>query len=160
MKSTLIFLFSFLYLLNAQAQVSQTSEITTAVSAGKHHFQIVGEHSNVFIDSLFANFPKTKRKGYVWRFKNIEIEGLDGSVTLEVHQGLSGDYVPADGTRCQSGYYFHTFTSEKYKSSLLSKRKANEQEAVMIYIKVGRKYGVDKAEADAVMAFLKTIYAS
>lgn len=127
------------------------------VVAGNYNFQIVGDDSDVLIDSLFAKFPKTKRKGYIWKFKNVEIPGIDEALTFQVHQGLYGE--ERDTTKCSNGHYFTTFTNEKYKQQRLANQTPYEQGAITIYLKRGRQYGVDTCEeADLVKAFLLSLY--
>jgi hypothetical protein len=145
------------------AQTSENSKISQLIVGGNHNFQLVGEDSKTLIDSLFAHYPKTKRKGYVWKFKNVEIPELDNSFTFQVHQGLYGEEVNngCDTTKCKNGFYFTTFVSEKYKQHRLANKKATEQDAILIYVKNGRKYGAStKEDAEFVKAFLLAILES
>lgn len=133
----------------------------TLFIGGNQNFQIVGEDSKKLVDSLFAHYPKTNRKGYIWKFKNVAIPGIEEPVTLQVHQGLYGEHVEhsEDSTKCKNGHYFTTFTSEKYKQQRLANKKPNEQDAITIYIKEGRKYGIsDVEDAKIAKAFLLALY--
>lgn len=164
MKKALIFYISFLIISGSSfAQNSENCSMHHLIIGGNHNFQIVGEDSKTFIDSLFAHYPKTKRKGYIWKFKNVAVPGIEEPVTLQVHQGLYGEHLEhaKDSTKCKNGHYFTTFTSERYKQQRLDNKKSNEQDAVTIYIKEGRNYGISNVEdAKIVKAFLISFYES
>ncbi len=163
MKKTLTLYFLFLFIsITSTAQTSNDFEVHKFMVGGSHNFQIVGESSNDFADSLFAHFPKTKRKGYIWKFKNVTIPGIETPITFKVHQGLYGEYTSEnDSENCRGGHYFTTFTSEKYKQRRLSNKKSTEQFALTIYLKNGRNFAVtDSKEADIIKAFLLDLYKS
>ncbi len=129
---------------------------------GSRDFQIVGQASFTMIDALFTAFPKTKKKGYIWKFKQVNVPGLDAPVTFQVHQGLYGtnSNEAADSTsKCKGGFYFNTFTSEKYKEIRLNQNRPNEQPAILIYVKRGRNFAIGtKEEAELIKTYLETIY--
>lgn len=122
--------------------------------------QLTGNESNLLIDSLFYHHPKTKRKGYVWKFKNVTVDGVEKPVTFFVHKGIRGtiEKAPNDTTLCKGSSYFHTFTSEKYKKRLLDNRKPTEQDAVIIYLSRGHKYGIPREEAELVKEYLMELF--
>ena len=164
MKKTLIlYISSLLISITSFAQTGDECKISQLIVGGNHSFQIVGNDSKPFIDSLFSHYPKTKRKGYIWKFKNVHIPGLEEPVTLQVHQGLHGEEVrnECDSSKCKDGFYFTTFTSEKYKQYRLENKKPNEKDAITIYVREGRNYGVSNSkDAEIVKAFLLAIYES
>lgn len=140
-KTKILFALAFLTSYNTFSQTSDECNITYLITGGGRNFQIIGEESEKMIDSLFANLPGTKRKGYVWKFKRIHIPGIDQPVTIQVHQGLSGKGENGSG-------YFNTFTSEKYKTERLSRKKETDKPAIIIYVKHGRNH-ILKTEEEA-----------
>ena len=87
MKTTIILLsLALLSYKQCFAQKSEGIRISQFIEGGNRSFQIIGAESNSFADSLFAYFQKTKRKGYIWKFKKVEIPGLDTPFTLQVYQ--------------------------------------------------------------------------
>ena len=160
MKNLLIIL-TLLFVFNANAQNTNINKVNQLVTGGGHNFEVIGIESYAFIDSLFSHFPQTKRKGYIWKFKNVHVPGIENPVTLQVHQGLSGGSVNnnVDTTICKPGSYFNTFTSEKYKQKRLSQSPASESPAILIYIKRGRNYVVSsKSESELIRNYLLSIY--
>ena len=160
MKNLLILL-TLLFAFHTNAQNSNPNKVHQLVTGGGHNFKVIGIESYAFIDSLFSHFPQTKRKGYIWKFKNVHIPGIENPVTLQVHQGLSGGAVrnDIDTTICKPGSYFNTFTSEKYKQKRLSQSPASESPAILIYIKRGRNYVVSsKSEVELIRNYLSSIY--
>ena len=164
MKKTLILcIFTLFVLTSSFSQTSEDCTISQLVINGKHNFQVIGNDVNPFIDSLFSHYPKTKRKGYIWKFKKISISGLEDPITLHVHQGIYGRTAQneSDSTKCNGGFYFTTFTSKKYRRYRLDNLKENEQKAINIYIKKGRKYGISNEEdVKIIKLFLLAIYES
>lgn len=161
MKQSLILLFTVCALSHySNSQNSNSCKLTELIKGGGTNFQVVGIESNAFVDSLFAELPKTKRKGYIWKFKNLEIAGLSEPVTLQVHQGIQGGTEKkSDSSCCGSRTYFHTFTSEKYKQQLLSKQTELEQPGIIIYVKRGRNYGLkSKEETEILRDYLVSIF--
>jgi hypothetical protein len=147
---SIICLFSGNFLLSQQDNLP----FTKYFAGGGQNFQIYGNESSTLVDSLFANFSNIKRKGdkYLWKIKNVKIQGLNNPITFQVHQGVSGKLNNCEG-------YFHTFENEKYKSKLLSQLKDTEQLAVIIYVKKGRKYVLTTDdEAKIVKDYLLSIY--
>jgi hypothetical protein len=132
---------------------SQTNspEIQRVQTNYGQNFKLIGESSYDLIDNLFANYPKTNRgKKYVWKFKNINVPGIEEPVTFQVHQGIHGTKIFHENFKCELGCaYFHTFKNSKNKEEMLANlAKNNEQRAVIIYIKKGNKFGeVDKEKA-------------
>lgn len=162
-KALILFSATLLMVTNSFAQDSTSLKITNMKVGGNYNFQIVGEESIPFIDSLFSQYPDTKRKGYIWKFKNVAIPGLDNPVTLQVHQGLHGEDVNSanDSTKCGKSSYFTTFTSEKYKQQRLGNKKQTEQDAILIYVKKRRKFAVSNSEdAKLIKAYLLSLYNS
>lgn len=162
MKNSIVLL-SLLFLTSnlAYAQDSSQCSMTNFITGGGRNFKITGSESSSFADSLFSHFPQTKRKGYIWRFKKVMIPGFDESVTLQVHQGISGTYNNSDSdtSTCNRGSYFNTFTSEKYKQSRIAQNKPSEQPALLIYVKRGRNYGLKtKEEAEFVRKYLLSLH--
>ncbi len=161
MKNSLIILCFILSSVNlSNAQNIDQCKMTELITGGGRNFQITGNDSNAFADSLFSHFPKMKRKGYIWKFKKITIPGIEEPLTLQVHQGLSRTFNNSncDTSKCNKGSYFNTFTSEKYKQIRISQNKVTEQPALLIYVKRGRNYGLKtKEEAEIVRTYLLTI---
>ena len=162
MKQSLILLFALFSAANySAAQDSDPIQFPQLITGGGHNFQVIGTDSHAFVDSLFTQFSGTKRKGYVWKFRKVEIPGISEPVTLQVHQGIKGYYEKekCDTNSCGGGSYFHTFTSEKYKKSLLRRKTELEHPAIIIYIKRGRQYGLKtKEEAEIARAYLRSIF--
>lgn len=126
-------------------------KLTWLKARGGYNFQLTGKVSVQMIDSLFANFPETKRKGYVWKFKNINIPGVEESLTFQVHQGIAGS--EPNGRR-----YFNTFVSEKYKTERLARKTDNEKFAIIIYVKHGRNHVLKTPEETKIVEdFLHSI---
>ena len=162
MKTTFFFLFSF-FLFSANAQCNKDGALTQMWVGGNSNFQMVGDESNIFVDSLFANLPRTKRKKYIWTFKDVQVPGVERKLTFEVHQGVWGvSKNKVEGSSCGACYYSHSYTSEKYKQERLSMRKESEKDIVKIFIReglFGRKYGLEsKEEVELVKAYLLAIY--
>ena len=151
-KITILFALTFFTSYSTFSQTSDENNISYLFTGGGHNFQIIGEESGNMIDSLFAKNRNTKRKGYVWKFKRIQIPGLDYTVTFQVHQGLAGKEGDCRG-------YFNTFTSEKYKTERLAQKKDAEKPAIIIYVKQRRNH-VLKTEEDAkvVKEYLLSMY--
>lgn len=151
-KSMLLIALTLCTSFSSFSQNSEEINLTYLIAGGGLNFQMTGNESSIMIDSLFANFPNTKRKGYVWKFKNIQIQGLDYPVTFQVHQGLSGEEGDGSG-------YFNTFTSEKYKTERLSRKIETEKVAIIIYVKKGRNHILKtEEEAKIVKEYLLSIY--
>jgi hypothetical protein len=74
--------------LTSYSQMTTQCNINTLIAGGGNNFEIIGEESNLMVDSLFSNLPNTKRKGYKWKFKNIIIPGIDTPLSFQVHQGM------------------------------------------------------------------------
>lgn len=158
---TILFILTFFSLNNIFSQNSSDYKIVSLMAGGGYNFEIMGSASPSFADSLFSHFSVKKRKGYIWKFKNVRIAGIDKPLTFQVHQGLAG-VAPCKGNPiCQSGGYFHTFVSEKYKQKLLANKKSNETDCLIIYLKRGRNHVVKtEEEAKLVYAYLLSIYKS
>lgn len=159
----ILYIASMLISATAFAQAVEDCTISKFVVAGKYNFQIIGDDASPFVDALVAHYPDSKRKGYFWKFKNIEIPGIDKPLTFEVRQGLFGEevYDESDGTKCQNGFYFATFTSEACKQDRIANRKPTEQDAISIHVKNGRNYGLSsQEEAEIVRQFLLSLYRS
>jgi hypothetical protein len=164
MKKSLILLsliISFSYQVNSQD--TDGYKMTGLIAGGGKNIQIIGTESSLFVDSLFAQFPKTKRKGYIWKFKNVLIPGIDVPLTFQVHQGISGcssQEVNNTNSCCTTGY-FRTFSNEKHKKILLENKKITEQVAIIIYLKRGRNHVIKtETDADLVKKHLLSIYNS
>lgn len=132
-KSITLFVFTIFSSYFCFSQMNEDCKITHLIAGGGHNFQITGNQSGIMVDSLFTNLPEVKRKGYVWKFKNVYIPSLDQYVTFQVHQGVAG--VESNGRG-----YFNTFVSEKYKAERLERKKENEKLAIIIYVKRGRNH--------------------
>jgi hypothetical protein len=134
------------------SQTPEACKLTYLLAGGGRNFQLEGNESYMMIDSLFTNLPNTKRKGYIWKFKNVHVPGLDYPVTFQVHQGLAGK--AENGRR-----YFNTFTSEKYRTERLSRKIESEDFAIIIYVKQGRNHVLKtEEEAKIVKNYLLSIY--
>jgi len=157
-----LYIASLLISVTLFAQENEDCTISQFVVGGKYNLQIIGDDANPFVDALVAHYPDSKRKGYYWKFKNIEIPGIDKPLTFEVRQGLFGQEQTdaGDGGQFQSSFYFATFTSEACKQDRLANRKPTEQDAISIYVKNGRNYGVSQEDAEIVRRFLLAIYRS
>lgn len=162
MKQSLILLFSIFALVNyASSQDSTSIQFPQIITGGGHNFQVIGEHSSPYKDSLLSHFGKEQKRGYVWKFKNVEIAGISQEVTLEVHQGLKGytEKPKYDANRCGGKAYFYTFTSEKRKKEMLKNQSDLEFPGLIIYVKQGNRYGLKNPEEVKLMeAYLRAIY--
>jgi hypothetical protein len=162
MKQSLILLFAaFAFISYSTAQTPETYKVTKLIAGGGRSFQIIGTDSHAFVDSLFTQFSGTKRNGYTWKFRKVEIPGISKTVTLEVHQGIKGYYKKekCDSNSCGGGSYFHAFMNEKRKEDLLNKQTKLEHPAIIIYIKRGRQYCLKtKEEAEIAEAYLRSIF--
>lgn len=162
-KSLLLLSLLIVSCFQSQAQDSEQCKITRLISGGSKNFQIIGDESGSFADSLFAQLPETKRKGYIWKFKKVRVPGIDEPLTFQVHQGLYGinEIPPSDTTSYRGSRYFHTFTSEKYKQLLLDNKKPTDEHAIVIYLRRGRKNAITtNEEAELVKKYLLSIYES
>ena len=162
MKKSLILLATLLICTTATfSQTKDDLKVVKMIIQGNYSFEFIGDKSSDLVDSLFTAFPKTKRKGYIWKFKNIQIEGIEEALTFQVHQGIYGTYPDSDTTACKGGCYFNTFMNEKYKKERLIKMKETEENAILIYIKEGKQYGIStREEAEIVEAFIFALYES
>ena len=136
-------------------------KVTDFSTAATRHLKISGTESSVFIASLFTRFPETKRKDYTWKFKNVLIPGIEKPLTLQVHQGITGieKKVVDDSTSSCSYTYFHTFMNDENKAKLLTEKKPSEQDAILIYIKRGRKKVIKtKEELKLVEEYILSLY--
>jgi len=151
-KILLLFALTFFTSYSSFSQNTEKCTLTCLIAGGGRNFQMIGNESNTMIDSLFTNLPNTRRKGYVWKFKNIQIPGLEYPVTFQVHQGLAGKEDNRKG-------YFNTFTSEKYKTERLSRKKDTEKSAIIIYVKQGKNHILKtEEESKIVKEYLLSIY--
>lgn len=142
-------------------QESKEINISTISSNYGTFYSISGENAVPYIDALFTQFSDKKKRGYIWKFKNVQIPGISKPVTLQVHQGIRGtkERDSCSTSKCGGGSYFHTFTSEKYKETLLSRKKDNEKDALVVYIRRGRSYGLkSKKDTELAKIFLESIY--
>lgn len=150
-KSVILFVLTIFSYYFSYSQSNEDCNITYLIAGGGHNFQIIGDQSEIMVDSLFSNFPETKREGYVWKFKNVSIPGLDQSISFHVYQGLAGS--DENGNE-----YFNTFVSEKYKTERLSRIKESEESAIIIYVRKGKKHVLrTDDEAKIVKDFLLSI---
>ena len=145
----------------SSAQDSDSIQFPQLIAGGGHNFQVIGEHSSAYKDSLFAHFNKKEKRGYVWKFKNVKVDGISEVVTLEVHQGLKGYTKDPryNANKCGGSAYFYTFTSEKRKAEMLENQSELEFPGLVIYIKQGNKYSLKNPEEVKLMeAYLRAIY--
>ena len=145
----------------SQAQDTEEIEMTSLITGGGKNFQIIGDESGAFVDSMFAQLPETKRKGYVWKFKKVQVPGIAEPLTFQVHQGIKGtnDINSTAKSDHKGSMYFHTFTSEKYKQSLLDNQKTTEELAIVIYLRRGRNHAIQtNEEAELVEHYLRSLY--
>lgn len=162
---TLALLITAIFLVTqfCSAQESNDVKISTISSSYWTFYSITGENVLPYIDSLFAQFSNKKKRGYVWKFKNVQIPGISNPVTFQIHQGIRGakEKDSCSTSNCGGGSYFHTFTSETYKETLLSRKKENEKDALIVYIKRGRFYGLkSKEDAEIAKTYLESIYSN
>jgi hypothetical protein len=151
-KSLLLSLFVLLVSGISFSQSNNDCTLTNLKAGGGYNYQIIGEVSEQMVDTLFVNLPETKRKGYVWKFKNINIPGIDESLTFQVHQGIAGSEQNGRG-------YFNTFESEKYKTERLARKTENEKPAIIIYVKHGRNHVLKTPEeAKIVKEYLLSLF--
>jgi len=144
----------------AIGQNKSTLSFETFRTGSGKNIQIVGEESTAFTDSLFSHFDKTNKR-YITRFKNVSIEGIEEPITFQVHQGYSGtiDKKADDKSKCGGGSYFHTFDKKHNRKSFLANKKSNEKEAINIYLKRGRNFGIKSDEEfELVKKYLLSIY--
>lgn len=161
MKQSLILLFVIFAISNyANSQQSDSLEFPNLVTGGGHNFQVIGDQSFAYRDSLFSHFGKKQKKGYVWKFRHVQVPGISEELTLEVHQGLKGysEEPRYDANKCGGSAYFYTFTSEKQKATLLEKQNELEYPGLIIYVKQGSRYGVSLDEVEFLKAYLRSIW--
>lgn len=161
MKQSLILLLALFSAANySAAQGSDSIQFPQLITGGGHNFQVLGELSFSYKDSLFSHFDKKQKKGYVWKFKHVQVPGISEELTLEVHQGLKGytEEPRYDANKCGGSAYFYTFTSEKRKESMLKNQTELEFPGLIIYVKQGNHYGVKPEEVEFLEAYLRSIY--
>jgi hypothetical protein len=144
----------------AIGQNKSTLSFETFRTGEGKNIQIVGEESTAFTDSLFTHFDK-KNKRYITRFKNVSIEGIKKPITFQVHQGYSGkiDKEADDKSKKGGGSYFHTFDKKNNRKCFLANKKSTEKEAISIYLKRGRNFGIKSDEEfELVKKYLLSIY--
>lgn len=158
----LLLLLSFLILSihHVNSQVEKGYKMSVFITGGGQNIQIVGDESSVFVDSLFAHYPKTNKNGYVWKFKKVSVPGVEEPLIFQVHQGiygLTGQKSCGTDSTCV-GSYFHTFSNKKNKASLLANKRSTEQNAITVHLKRGRNYGVTSEEVELIKAYLLSLY--
>lgn len=161
MKISLFLLIAVLAFANySTAQNSDSIQFPQLITGGGHNFQVIGDMSFAYKDSLFSHFDRKQKKGYVWKFKHVQIPGISEPVTLEVHQGLKGytEEPKYDANKCGGNAYFYTFTSEKRKKTMLENQTELEFPGLIIYVKQGNRYGVTKDKVQFLEAYLRSIY--
>lgn len=161
MKQSLILLFALCALSNySHSQHSDSIQFPQLITGGGHNFQVLGDQSFAYRDSLFSHFGKKQKKGYVWKFKHVQVPGISEELTFEVHQGLKGysEEPRYDANKCGGRAYFYTFTSEKQKAAMLEKQTDLEFPGLIIYVKQGNRYGVKDEEVELLKAYLSSIY--
>lgn len=160
MKTSLLILLLAISASISYSQDSDTIQFPQLIAGGGHNFQVIGDKSFAYRDSLFSHFDKKPGKRYIWQFKNVEIPGISEPVTLQVHQGVKG-YTTApryDANWCGGESYFYTFTSEKLKKRILKNQNEFEYPGLVIYVRKGRNYGVAEGEVEHLEAYLRSIY--
>ncbi|MCG8575034.1 MAG: hypothetical protein MI810_09145 [Flavobacteriales bacterium] len=155
-KSLLLLALVALFQFSAEAK-SDELNLKRVVSGQGTHFRISGEQSLKMADAFFIHFADSKRKGYIWNFKKVQIPGMEKKVNFQVMQGISGQN--SSSSSCCATSYFHAYTSERYKKQLDETRTEYEQDALMIYIRDGRNSVLNTDDKVALaMDFLKSIY--
>ncbi|MFT6846095.1 MAG: hypothetical protein ACJAUV_002298 [Flavobacteriales bacterium] len=146
--------------LPTMGQNKSTITLATFEVGSLKNIQVVGVEAIAFTDSLFAHFNK-KHSRYITKFKKVVIEGIKDPVTFQVHQGYHGTITKQenDTSKSYERAYFRTFTKKNDSSHSTKKKKENEQDAVTIYLKQGKNYGIktDK-ELELIKKYLLTIY--
>ncbi|UKN01127.1 hypothetical protein K6119_15465 [Paracrocinitomix mangrovi] len=114
-------------------------------------FWVRGQKAITFVDYLFEQEGKSK-KGCKHKFKNVSIPGVEGSLTLKIHEGVHGRKKEGN---CISSY-FNTFENEKYKASRMSKMEEGEQIGIIIYVKkAGRNKHTTKTDRTALVNYIR-----
>lgn len=144
--------------INSFSQSENSPKLDYLIAGGGEHyggynFTMTGEESKIMLTSLVGQYSESKKKEkYIWKIKNIEIPGLDETVTLQIHQGLSGKRENFTG-------YFTTFMNETDKENKLAQKSDSEISSIIIYVKDGRKNALkNKEQAEIVKAYLLSIY--
>lgn len=153
---TRIFFFLFLFAFVSPLAIAQ--EQVSVVSMGfedqsERSFWVRGEGSQHFLNHLFESKKNTKRRGYVHRFKHVNVPGIKGKVSLKVHEGIHGKRHQGSCTES----YFRTFTSEKYKQKLTRNMTKDEQPGIIIYLKKeGKHPHTTDVERNAFVQYIRT----
>ena len=153
MKYLLLFvLFSFGF--QNDVQNNEPPNITVVNFGGSEKcFHIQGEYASTFLNALFANNQKVKRRGYTHKFKNIKAQGITENLQLKVHEGIHGVY---EENKCCS--YFNTFDNEKYKKERISRMTENEEFGIIIYVKKkGNEKIQSQEEAELFVKYIETL---
>jgi hypothetical protein len=153
MKNSLILLIlTFFLSYQTNAQNSDDLKLTCLIAGGGRNFQVIGDESTEMVNSFFAKLPDTKRKGYKWKFKNVDVPGLDKKITFQVHQGLAGKNENGSG-------YFNTFANDEHKKMRMAQNIESEKPAIIIYVVRGKNHVLKtKEEAKIVKDYLLSIH--
>ncbi len=154
MKKSLILSLSLLLSSAAISQVNEDLRTVHTLHRGHHNLKMIGDDTKAMIDVLFDSQDKKRRRGYVWKFKKVQIPGIDEPVTLQVHEGIHASK-KINEDECRVGSYFNTFVNDKYKLQRIEYLKPNEERAMLIYIIRGKQFGLDnRQEANLVKDYL------
>lgn len=134
--------------------VAQETEEIFAVNSGRsmdmpeYSFYIKGEKSDIFLDNMFKKYPKTKDKGYILKFKNITVDGINSNMNLKIHKGIHGD-------KENGGGYFITFKNDGDRSERIKNISDNQILGIIIYVMKGKNEFIEtKEEADKFISFV------
>ncbi len=127
MKTTLLIFLFFGLIFQGQAQTQKTIGWGYHNYQGERYFYINGDSYQKYVDSMFVLNPKTKRKGYIHKFSNVKIEGLEGTYDIKIQEGVS--WITG----------FNTFTSEKYRKKRIARMTDQEVFGTIIYVKKNKK---------------------
>lgn len=145
MKNFVLIIMLFAGVICSYGQENKDFKFTVLHAGYGLDLEVFGENSALLTNQLFEKFPNKKRKGYIWKFRKVEIPGLSQKITLQVHEGVHGKTLSANGEKVIGGY-FHTFSNAKYKSNYLTNLKSTEEIGLIIYLKKGRKHVVKTDE--------------
>lgn len=160
----LIFI-SFLLMLSIQVVQSQEqpicfnadSCIVVAISLdygnkAQYSYQLRGEKADRLLSNLFSE-SEVPTVG-IHKVRNIQIEGLDQTIKLRIHMGMSSEKEGFSG--------FRTYQSEEYRTALIENQQAFEKEGVLIYVLknspfISKEWRTDEANHKLILSYLEDL---
>lgn len=132
------------------AQQRKMPEPSNLLLAGNtYNLRFYGDESEKIKTALLKSFPQqVKRKKYVWKFKNIQLQGFEGPLSFQVYEGIFGIDTTGilEDKRYLGSHYFFAFQNDSQKESRMAKKYPSEQVAITIYVKKGKKGSVRTRE--------------